>query len=41
MHGAGAEADDKWMQFLNEEVLNPMASCYHDPTSFSAFPSKV
>lgn len=40
-HGGSAQADDKWMQFLNEEVLNPMASCYHDPASFSTFPSKV
>ncbi|KAF3321072.1 NAC domain-containing protein 86-like isoform X1 [Carex littledalei] len=40
-HGATAESDDKWMQFLNEEVLNPMASCYHDPVGFSTFPSKV
>jgi hypothetical protein len=41
MHGANAETDDKWAQFLNEELLDPMASCYQDPAGFSTFPSKV
>jgi hypothetical protein len=41
MHGANAETDDKWTQFLNEELLNPMALCYQDPAGFSTFPSKV
>ncbi|KAJ4784762.1 NAC protein [Rhynchospora pubera] len=40
-HSASAEADEKWTQFLNEEVLNPMVSYCHDPASFSTFPSKV